>query len=466
MQWLKRWFTGRTNRPRSLDRSLGDDTSALEQFMLPRFKQKATAEEEFPAFLASAIDRPLTRGERGDMVRARMILRDLFTPAQPVTDRSQFAGRLDVLVKLIEIIEAQRSHVVVYGERGIGKTSLLHILADIARDSLYLVVYASCGARSRFDEMFRAILRDIPLLYLSSVSPTQAEAEGGASLADRLPPGSFNARELSDICSEITGTRVLIILDEYDRIEDPAFRQGVAELIKNLSDRAARVQLVMAGVASNLQELIGYIPSIRRNVIGIPMTRLSNTEVQALMGLGEAGAGIRFDAKVVELVTLLSNGSPYLVRLLSHHSSMIALDDLRLNVELGDLAKALDKIVEEAESRLAARTMDQVNELWRQPDRNLLAIVARESSTPDGSFSLSDLQRQWPTTDVAGPDRLMTALAAPEGLIEADLSGEPRYRFRDEALPLYLTMRIARDHFRDEAMGDARLPINRTVAAS
>src|SRR5688572_20504882 len=90
-------------------------------------------ETAFPTFLTSAMDRPQARGESDAILRARLVLRDIFTPTQPVTQRSRFAGRLGLLARLISIIEEQRSHVVVYGERGIGKTSLMHILADVAR---------------------------------------------------------------------------------------------------------------------------------------------------------------------------------------------------------------------------------------------------------------------------------------------------------------------------------------------
>jgi len=245
---------------------------------------------KMPRFRASAMDRPNDPDERRDLQQARLLLRDVFTPAQPVTDRERFAGRIGVLERLIGIIEEQRSHVVIFGERGIGKTSLVHILADIARESRYLVGYASCGATARFDEIFRALLADIPQLYLRNISPTGSAAEAGATLADRLPPHPFDARELSELCGQITGTRVILILDEYDRIADPAFRQSVAELIKNLSDRAARVQLVLTGVAANLQELVGYIPSIRRNVVALPMPRLSFEEVQALLGVRGCGS--------------------------------------------------------------------------------------------------------------------------------------------------------------------------------
>jgi len=149
------------------------------------------------------------------------------------------------------------------------------------------VAYASCGSGSRFDEIFRGVLKDIPMLYTKNANPAGRDVESGASLADLLPEGTFDARHLGDICATITGTRVLVILDEYDRIQDPSFRQSIAELVKNLSDRAARVQLVIAGVSANLQELVGYIPSIRRNVVGLPMPRLDSKEIAALIDIGE-----------------------------------------------------------------------------------------------------------------------------------------------------------------------------------
>jgi len=414
--------------------------------------RRKTHADELPGFLASAIDRPTTRTSRNALMNARLLLRDLFTPAQPVTQRGRFAGRLDVLAKLIEILEEQRSHVVVYGERGIGKTSLMHILADLARESQYLVTYESCGGESRFDEIFRSVLRNIPLLYSSSVSPMTSEAESGATFADRLPVGAFNARELSELLARITGTRVIVILDEYDRIEDPQFRQSVAELIKNLSDRAARVQIVLAGVSSNLQELIGYIPSIRRNIIGLPMPRLVSAEVKSLINIGEKGAGIKFDDRVVSMIELLANGSPYLVRLLSHHASMKALDAERMMIEISDIRAALDKAVDEAEGRLAPHGLRRLDQILAEGKGGFIGAVARAASTPDGWFSEVNLADHL-TESASGWNARsgLRELADDQRILEADVTVDPpRYRFYDEALPTYLWMRVARDHFRQE----------------
>lgn len=414
---------------------------------------------DFPGFRASALDRPSDRlrRERREITRARFALANYFTPTQPVTDRSAFAGRLMPLGRLINAIESQRSHVVLYGERGIGKTSLLHVLADVARESSYIVSYATCGVGADFSELFRGLLEDVPLLFHRGVAPNAGEAEGGGSLADRLPAGEFDPGELADLCAAITGTRMLIILDEYDRVSDPQFRQKVAELVKNLSDRAARVQLVIAGVASNLQELIGYAPSIRRNVIGLPMPRLNESEVQEMISLGEEASGLRFDPHLTRLVHLLALGSPYLARLLCHHSGLEALDQGRLTVDLGHLRSALGLVVAEIEGRMAPRTVAEMRKFMGGRFDPLIAALAEASRSIDGWFSGRDIAALLPEGAItpAQIEQELGGLVGPLELESVVQDGERRFRFVDESLPIYLWLMLGQRRLDDGSLESA-----------
>ena len=418
--------------------SLGNDswtaarqTKKVDQF--PRFKGVAAARRD--------------AAERTEVTRARARLRDAFTPAQPVTDRRLFAGRIEVLSHLIEVIENRLAHVVVFGERGIGKTSLMHILSDLARESDYLTLRATCGAGSQFDVLFRTLLREIPLIYHESVSPTDSGTGADATLASLLPDRSFDSRELADLLSGVTSVRILLMLDEYDRIESETFRLNIAELIKNLSDRAAPVQLVIAGVSSNLHELIGYIPSIRRNVVGVPLPKLTEGEIGQIIRHGEMASGIRFAPEIVGIINDLSQGSPYLVRLVCYHSSLAALSEGRMEVQIDDVRDGLDLMVEEAAARLPVAALQSARRIDLVRHAELLERTVHLAGTPSGWFS---------TADIVDEAKSPEAVARIEGFIRDELipirlmvheghGADARYHFVDEGLQSFLWISLARN---------------------
>src|SRR5436305_942507 len=83
---------------------------------------------KMPRFRTTAGDH-LDQDQRDVFGRKRVRLRNAFTPSQPVVDPEMFAGRKGVLQNLIRSVEDERLHIIVYGDRGVGKTSLLRMLA-------------------------------------------------------------------------------------------------------------------------------------------------------------------------------------------------------------------------------------------------------------------------------------------------------------------------------------------------
>ncbi|MGL6042905.1 MAG: AAA family ATPase, partial [Sandaracinobacteroides sp.] len=313
--------------------------------------------------------------------RARLALADVLSASQPVTSRDRLAGRADTLATLIAAIEQQRAHVVLYGERGIGKTSLVHVFAETAREANYLVIYGSCGVEARFDEMFRTFAGEIPLLYHSSISPTGDEKDHHRSFADLLGAGHVDPRELADLFQKIVGTRVILVLDEYDRVADPGFRRDVAELIKNLSDRAARVQLLLTGVASNLDELIGFTPSIRRNIVGLAVGPMAEPELAEILSRAEAATGLSFAPDARALIVRMSGGSPYLARLLGNRAAGRSLDERRDLVSETDVIAGTEAVLAEWNAGLPRRVQSQLLRPEVRRAWPLLIASARASGT-------------------------------------------------------------------------------------
>lgn len=399
-------------------------------------------ESDLPRFTAMASDEVEGSGLGLSETRARLALRDTLGASQPVTTRERFSGRHDALTQLIGAIEQQRVHVVIYGERGIGKTSLVHVFADTAREARYLVLYGSCGTEGRFDAVFRAFAAKIPMLYHRSVLPTTAAVEQLLNFDSVLPDGPFGPREVSDLFADIVGTRVVIILDEYDRIADQHFRRDVAELIKNLSDRAARVQLILTGVASNLDELIGFAPSIRRNVVGLAMRPLDFREVGDILRLGEQATGLHFTDEAVAMVATMANGSPYLVRLLGHRAALAALEQHRTDVDATHGKFAVERVLTDWNATLPRRVQALLARDESRTQWSLLVAAAEAGTYSDGWFIAADVAAELP--DRRSPAVIETDLrhlAVPGDLLECDdRPEEPRFRYRYPGVPSLLLM--------------------------
>lgn len=393
---------------------------------------------ELPRFSTNAVDQPSRRDDRFSAVR--MKLRSAYTPSQPVFDPRMFAGRLGVLKVAIRAIEDQRLHLVIYGERGIGKTSLLHMLTSAAHSARYIVIYLSCGTASNFDETFRAVATEIPLLFHSDYAPTTAEAETGTSIASLLPASPILPRQFGDLCSKLTGTRVLIVLDEFDRAENSAFRRDVAELVKILSDRSVRVQLIIAGVAANLAELVQHIPSVRRNILAIPVPQMTSDEIGELVANGERISGVKVSQAARQHIVSIAIGSPYIASLICHHAALDALDDKRLEISPADVSSALEQALGELGTRITKKALDQINGLADENGSELLGGLAAASLTAGGEFDTQVIERTVGSAAKAALYRGFAAQLASRAMliVERDDGGRKRYSFTEDAVPTYI----------------------------
>ena len=368
-------------------------------------------------------------------------VREAFVPSQPVASRDMLAGRTGPLQELIQAVEDHRVHVVLYGERGIGKTSLLGVFSELAQDADYLVVRENCGADTTFDELFRSISSKIPLIFAGALDASEAQSRPSGTFADLLPQSTLGPNQVSRLWSSIVGTRVLVVLDEFDRTESPEFHRDVVELLKNLSDTAARVQLVIAGVAQTLSTLLGHSPSIRRNVAGLALSAMSDREVGELIELGERHAGISFEPAAKARIVELARGRPYLARLIAHHASLRAVTSRRRVIDLTDVEFAVERALMDMETRLSERTVNAVR-AWLQQEPALVIKLATAGLHEGGTFNLRTVLAGTGKSNVL--EAFVNDISRTESLVVPVDDGGARYTFVEEGLPAYLMLASGR----------------------
>jgi len=383
---------------------------------------------------------------------ASLALLETFTPTKPKRRAELFAGRRREIERVIAAIEEEQASVVIYGERGLGKTSLANIVCDSARKVGYLVVRCACSTDISFEEMMRTLFAGISGRYLSS----QAAGRDGQridTLAELLPARPFGVTEVAAAARHLTGGHALFVLDEFDRIKDERVKNYLAEVIKNLSDLSCGISFLILGVSTTIEDLMGHHASIQRNVVGVRLPLMSPEEIDATIDLGEEASGVRFDREMRRAVVAFSGGMPYAVQLLCLYAGRNAVARGALAVEHTDLEGALRRALDDLD-RAVVDIYEQATRCETSETMTDIVFAAAAAICDEyGRFAPCDVEE---ALDTRGREPLhgltlrkaLSKLCRPEHgeMLEDErtAAGETLYRFRNQLTRLYVFGRQAR----------------------
>jgi Cdc6-like AAA superfamily ATPase len=260
---------------------------------------------------------------------------EVFTPGAPVDRLALFAGRLSQIRDVINAVGQRGQHVVLYGERGVGKTSLANILSDFFEE-MHLGelrgIKINCNTTDDFRSIWRNVFRELDRLD---------EYEGQWS---ERPPDPEDVRYLLQAERD---TR-LIVIDELDRLEDNEAMSLLADTIKTLSDNSVNATLVLVGVADSIDELIGDHQSIERALVQIPVQRMSLKELREIIRKGLEQLGLSIEPEAHSRIAYLSEGLPHYTHLLGLHATQRAIMEDRKTVTIADVEGVIGMAVEKA----------------------------------------------------------------------------------------------------------------------
>ena len=273
----------------------------------------------------------------------------VFTPAAPIDDRTLFAGRTKEIREVIDAVHQKGQHAVIFGDRGVGKTSLANVLASFLPADGVITRRINCDKGDSYDSVWRKIFEEIQQSELTVVG-----GFAGSSLSPR-------ADSRADLISPDVVRRQLefwsrrsvpiLIIDEFDRIEQ-SYRSIFADTIKNLSDHAVAATVILVGVADSVDELIAEHESIQRALVQVKMPRMSRGEIREIVNNGLSRLGMSIDAATLDQVAILAQGLPHYAHLLGLHASRAALDSLSLHVSIEVLDSAVKRAIDAAQQSI------------------------------------------------------------------------------------------------------------------
>lgn len=291
---------------------------------------------------------------------------NVFTPATEVQDINRFAGRQTELRSLAQALESEGVQIVIYGNRGVGKSSIARLLGLMANGNADVLARADYQPTETFEFVTVHVTCDdsitsIPRLLLRLLTDDDALApwvpfkvvqkegaqELGAGLNVKVISLSGKATESitqasqeleSDIVSVfgnalaairqsgVAKHGILIIIDEFDRIRD---RSGLASLMRAYGPSG--VTFAIVGVATTVQDLITEHESVARQLSDgtIPVPQMSDDEMNEIFDRAEAllEQSVTFATQTRAWIIGVARGHPYYVHLLGKHSLLRAIEE-------------------------------------------------------------------------------------------------------------------------------------------
>lgn len=376
---------------------------------------------------------------------------DAFTPSQPKRTQKCFAGRREILQRIISAIEEECINVAVFGARGIGKTSIAHVVAEAAKEVDYHVLRFACSTETTYESLFRGILAKIPAENMDRA--LRAQRPDVTNFSQLLPADGFNPTDVAEALGHLMQEHYLLIIDEFERIADLRLRGQLMETIKHLSDIGGRTTFLILGIADSLRELVGDNPLMQRHILGVHLPLMERAEVAALVDLGEAQSGMTFQPQIKNLIVSFSAGLPYFAQLVSLHAACFASRRGSNQVEVRDLKNALHRILNEAPSDLVTGYGEAT---WGVDGQVMAEVLYAASSCQFdryGSFVRDDVLQVLKAQDSAltDPTQLEARFVA---LTKADRGGillhhsrpgkEDAYIFRNHMMRQYILLRHAK----------------------
>ena len=241
--------------------------------------------------------------ETPDMMVRFMQSGQVFTPSAPIDNQALFAGRVNQLNRIIGAVSQRGQHAILFGERGVGKTSLANVLLKRLRgfQDQFRSVIVNCDTEDRFDQLWYKIFLELENTQTLDFEPHQ------------INPEFIRVR----LQRQIVGSAIIIV-DEMDRLNrDPYFTAFMADTIKTLSDHSINVTIILVGVANAVEDLIAEHLSIERALIQIQMPRMSPDELTEIIRKGLELLSMTIEQTVIQSIVFLDQVLQNYVHLLS-----------------------------------------------------------------------------------------------------------------------------------------------------
>ncbi|MEP2989652.1 MAG: AAA family ATPase [Parasphingorhabdus sp.] len=267
---------------------------------------------------------------------------DFVRPAKAVTSAIHLHGRIGDLTQGRRGLRTEGSQIFIYGERGVGKTSLAKtLLAEIVPEHASDLLIA-CEKNSTFASLMQAVVKRLLPICKQKASATQIKTAFQAygftvemtkfwQVGEQIDPTDINSFiSVIKAIGRLLPQKIAVIVDEFDLIADSSEKEKFAELVKQLSDQEVSLKFIFCGIAADVESLIGGHYSSGRYIEPINLGPLVIGPIFSILDKACNAFGIQIEKEPRIRSALIVDGYPYFMHLITKNAIEILYEQKHL----------------------------------------------------------------------------------------------------------------------------------------
>lgn len=275
-----------------------------------------------------------------DQTRFEGAIQRFLTPAKPISDPEHLKGRSDALRKIARAFSVDGRQVFIFGDRGIGKTSLAQTAATLHQTSDAHPIKVGCSKSTTLFEVVRDISqravseargrkRSISLGSLSvGLHGLSLEFRQQVDQGNVPTPTSLNqAISLLKYTLSMHSKQPVLLIDEFDQIRDNEQIKNFADFMKQVADQDLNARIIYCGIGGNIESLIGEHYSADRYIAPVELQRINVGGLLDIINDVIDAMDLKIHKNMSFRICQISDGFPYYVHLLMEKILWEVFDD-------------------------------------------------------------------------------------------------------------------------------------------
>jgi archaellum biogenesis ATPase FlaH len=257
-------------------------------------------------------------------------LGEVLSASRPIHSIEYLKGRDKELDTIKKSLYAPGRHVFIFGDRGVGKSSLGQTAAYQYQSADASPIFVSGSPNDTFNTVIANIVSQAirrPRTENIKSSKTLAVEVGGIKISEGQDRSGIDIaaaiRSVGDaveILKQIAtqhSEKPVVVIDEFDAILDPVERNMFAALLKQMGDQSVNLKFIFTGIGKSLDELLGAHQSAYRQLETVELPRLGWEARREIVKDAVQAFGLELNDDVNWRVAMISDGFPYYIHLIT-----------------------------------------------------------------------------------------------------------------------------------------------------